>query len=54
MPTESDLARLTRDQREDYEERAALIEYLAGLPRPEAEREAYAMITGQRQRSLEL
>ena len=31
---------MTEDQREDYEERAALLEFDAGMNRPEAEREA--------------
>ena len=33
----------TPDQREDYEERAAILEFEANLPRPEAERLAAEM-----------
>jgi len=35
---------VTDDQREAYEERAAIIEYCAGMTREEAERVAMAMI----------
>ena len=31
---------MTAEQREDYEERAAILEFDAGMNRPEAEREA--------------
>lgn len=36
---------MTPDEREDYEERAAILEYEANLSRAEAERQALAMIT---------
>jgi hypothetical protein len=35
---------MTADQREDYEERAAILEHEAGMVRPEAEREAMRML----------
>lgn len=35
---------MTEDDREAYEERAAIIEYCAGMTRDEAERVAMAMI----------
>ena len=35
---------MTDDQREEYEERAGILEYEAGMTREEAERVAMAMI----------
>ncbi len=35
---------MTADQREDYEERAAILEFDAGMSKPEAEREAMRML----------
>ncbi len=35
---------MTADQREDYEERAAILEFDAGMSRTEAEREAMRQI----------
>lgn len=35
---------MTADQREDYEERAAILEFDAGMSRPEAERDAMRQI----------
>lgn len=40
--------RMTESQREAYEERAAILEYDAGLPRKEAERRAREMVLGRR------
>lgn len=42
---------LTPAEREDYAERAAILEYDAGLPRAEAERRAMEMVMGKRQRA---
>ena len=41
-------AALTPNEREDYEERAAILEYEANLPRVEAERLALAMVRAAR------
>ena len=41
------LAGLTPDQREAFEERAAIMEYDAGLPRRTAERRALAEVLAQ-------
>ena len=35
---------MTEDQREDYEERAAILEFDAGMSRTEAEQEAMLML----------
>ena len=40
--------KLTASEREDYEERAAIIEYDAGTTRAEAERQALALVLGKR------
>ena len=42
---------LTPAEREDYAERAAILEFDAGLPRAEAERRALAIVLGKRQRA---
>ena len=39
---------LTPAELEDYEERAAIIEHLAVVPRGEAERQAMAIVIGRR------
>ena len=44
------LAGLTPDQREAFEERAAILEYDAGLPRRTAERRALAEVLAQARR----
>lgn len=36
---------MTDDERENYEERAAILEHDGGMPRDEAERMAYRLIT---------
>ena len=41
-------APLTPAEREDYEERAGILEYEAGLSRPEAERRALEMVIAKR------
>lgn len=38
---------MTREERDLYEERAALMEYVGGLPRAEAERLARKIATGR-------
>lgn len=43
-------APLTPAEREDYAERAAIIEYLGGVPRGEAERRAMDLIIAERRR----
>lgn len=45
------LAGLTPDQREAFEERAAILEYDAGLPRRTAERRALAEVLAQARRT---
>ena len=45
------LAGLTSDQREAFEERAAILEYDAGLPRRTAERRALAEVLTQARRT---
>ena len=45
------LAGLTPDQREAFEERAAILEYDAGLPRRTAERRALAEVVAQARRT---
>lgn len=45
------LAGLTSDQREAFEERAAILEYDAGLPRRTAERRALAEVLAQARRT---
>lgn len=47
-PAAALLADLTPDQHDTYEERAAILEYDAHLPRPEAERLAAEMTRQQR------
>lgn len=44
------LAGLTSDQREAFEERAAILEYDAGFPRRTAERRALAEVLAQARR----
>lgn len=44
-------APLTPAELEDFAERAAIIEYEAGLPRAEAERRAMDLVIGKRQRA---
>ena len=39
---------LTPAEREDYTERAAILEFEAGLPRAEAERRAFAIVLAKR------
>jgi hypothetical protein len=39
---------LTPAEREDYTERAAILEFEAGLPRAEAERRALAIVVAKR------
>jgi len=41
-------APLTPAEREEWSERAAIIEYEAGVPRAEAERRAMAIVLGKR------
>ena len=41
---------MTREQREEFDERAGILEFEAGLPRHEAEIEAVAQIAEQRAR----
>lgn len=52
QPLDADVARavakLNEDDREAFEERAAIFEYDAGLPRREAERRALAALTTPR------
>ncbi len=43
--------RLTPAEREDYAERAAILEYDAGLSRAEAERRAVALVLAKRGQS---
>lgn len=38
---------MTAEERAAYEERAAIMEYLGGLPRPEAERRARKIAEGR-------
>lgn len=38
---------MTRDERDLYEERAAIMEYVGGLPRIEAERLARKIVQGR-------
>lgn len=45
------LAGLTPDQREAFEERAAILEYDAGLPRRTAERRALVEVLAQARRT---
>ena len=45
------LAGLTPDQREAFEERAAILEYDAGLPRRTAERRVLAEVLAQARRT---
>ena len=45
------LAGLTPDQREAFEERAAILEYDAGFPRRTAERRALAEVLAQARRT---
>lgn len=40
---------MTRDERELFEERAAIMEYVGGLPRAEAERLARKIVQGRGQ-----
>jgi hypothetical protein len=42
-------APLTAVESEDFEERAAIIEFMAGVPRVEAERQAMAIVLGRRE-----
>ena len=44
-------APLTPAEREDYAERAGILEHDAGYPRPEAERRALAIVLAKRQRA---
>lgn len=37
-------------EEEDFEERAAIMEYMADLPRDEAEKKAYALIVKERKK----
>jgi len=39
------VAALSPDTREDFEERAAIMEYCGGLSREDAEREAFKIVT---------
>ena len=39
---------LSADEREAYEERAAIMEHAGGMPRAVAEREAFARVIGKR------
>jgi hypothetical protein len=48
MSTTIKPAPLTPAEREDYEERAAILEHDAGLPRAESERRAIEMVRGKR------
>lgn len=45
---------LTPEQRDEFEERAAIMEYCGGLDRATAEREARQIVRGNRQRVLRL
>ena len=45
---------LTPAEREEWSERAAIIEYEAGVPRAEAERQAMAIVLGKRNRQVAL
>lgn len=47
----TDATQLTPAEREDYEERAAILEYLAGYQRPHAERKALEMVIAKRERA---
>jgi len=50
-PTLAPKAHLTEVERELYEERAAIMEYDAGMPRKEAEMAAMQYILGDRRQS---
>lgn len=41
-------ADLTDDERDDYEERAAIMEHDGGMPRAQAEAEALRVVIGKR------
>jgi hypothetical protein len=43
-----DFSDLTEEQREDFEERAAIMEYDGGLPREEAEKLALKIVIGEK------
>jgi hypothetical protein len=41
--------RLTPDERDEYEERAAIMQYMGGMPREAAEKAAYSRVIAKRQ-----
>jgi hypothetical protein len=52
-PTPADLAQLTATEREEYEERAAIIEYNANEAREYAQAYAYRLITAARKKPID-
>lgn len=48
--TGTDVSQLTEAEREDFEERAAIMEYCAGMKRPTAERWALNNVLEKRKR----
>ncbi|MBT0666367.1 hypothetical protein KI809_18825 [Geobacter pelophilus] len=45
---------LPPDKREEYEERAAIMEYCGGMPRREAENEAWRLVLESMKEQLEI
>jgi len=52
IPTPADLSQLTPAEREEYEERAAIIEYNANEARDYAQAYAYRLVIGARKNLL--